>query len=578
MELPPELCLQPCLLFNFRMKPTIFIALLGILFVFSSHAAVYEVKEGTAMDTIAEVPWATLQAGDTVLIHWRSTPYREKWVICQQGTAELPITVRGVVGPNGELPVIDGNGAVTPTNLNFASETRGVIKIGAANVPADTMPRHIVIENLDIRGGHPSYQFTDDNGATQTYSTSASSIYVEKGENITVRNCRITDSANGFFVASSDSTVSRNIMVEGNYIFGNGVVGSILQHNNYTAAIGIIFQYNRFGPLRANSGGVNLKDRSAGLVVRYNWIEGGNRNIDMVDGEDSVQIRTAAEYRKTFVYGNVLIKQEGGNNQSIHYGGDSGNIPNYRKGTLYLYNNTLYSVRAGTTVAMRLSTNEEQCDARNNIFFNTAAGTSMAMLAEAGTLSLANNWAKTGWRNSHEGAGFTGSVSGGGTMVTGTAPGFTDAANQDFKLLSGSAAVDAGTSLHPDVLAAYNVTRHYVRHQSSEARPVSGSFDLGAFEFAAAAPMQILTTSLPAAIRMRWYERTLQVSGGSGNYVWSVSNGKLPPGIRLDQQTGRIHGRARLKGMWAFTITVQDAQNASSTDGQALTITSRLHF
>ena len=89
------------------------------------------------MDTIAEVPWATLQPGDTVLIHWRSTPYKEKWVICRQGTAASPITVSGVLGPNGERPVIDGNGAVTPLNLNFWSENRGTIKIGGANVPAD---------------------------------------------------------------------------------------------------------------------------------------------------------------------------------------------------------------------------------------------------------------------------------------------------------------------------------------------------------------------------------------------------------------------------------------------------------
>ena len=71
------------------------------------------------MDSIADVPWATLGPGDTVRIHWRPEPYKEKWVICRQGTAELPITVIGVPGSNGELPVIDGVGAVTPPNLNF---------------------------------------------------------------------------------------------------------------------------------------------------------------------------------------------------------------------------------------------------------------------------------------------------------------------------------------------------------------------------------------------------------------------------------------------------------------------------
>ncbi len=542
-----------------------------------ARSAVFEVRPGTAMDTISEVPWTSLQAGDTVLIHWRGTPYKEKWVICRQGTAAQPITVRGVPGPGGELPVIDGNGATTASGLNFWSENRATIKIGGANVPADTMPKYIVIENLEIRGAHPNYQFTDDGGATQTYSTSASPIYIEKGENITVRNSIITDGANGFFVASSDDTVSRNILVEGNYIHGNGVAGSIFQHNNYTAAIGITFQYNRFGPLRSGAPGVNLKDRSAGLVVRYNWIEGGNRNIDMVDGEDSIQIRSAPEYRKTFVYGNVLIKQDGGNNQAIHYGGDSGTTADYRKGTLYLYNNTLYSIRAGTTVVARLSTNEEQCDARNNIFFNTAVGTNMAMLAESGTLNLANNWAKTGWRNSHEGGGFSGSITGGSTMVTGTAPGFVDVATQDFKLVSNAAAVNAGTSLHADVLPSNNVLRHYVKHQSSETRPVSGGFDFGAFEYAAAAPMQILTNSLPNAVRQRYYDQTLQAIGGSGTFLWSITSGTLPPGLWLNSTAGVIRGRARVKGSWNLTLTVQDAQNASATAVQSYTVSSRLH-
>src|SRR5688572_20104540 len=299
------------ILFNRSMRRFLFVLFVICAALTIAPAAVYEVKPNTLLDTIAEVPWATLEPGDTVLIHWRSTPYKEKWVICRQGTAEQPITVRGVAGPNGELPVIDGNGAITPTNLNFASEPRGVIKSGSANVPVDTMPRYIVIEHLEIRSAHPNYQFTDDSGNTRAYSSAASSIYVEKGENITVRSCRLHDSANGFFVASSDEVVSRDILIEGNYIFGNGIVGSAFQHNNYTAAIGITFQYNRFGPPRAGSVGNNLKDRSAGLVVRYNWIDGGNRSLDLVDGEDSIQIRTASEYRKTFVYGNVLLKGDG---------------------------------------------------------------------------------------------------------------------------------------------------------------------------------------------------------------------------------------------------------------------------
>jgi hypothetical protein len=149
------------------------------------------------------------------LIYWRSTPYKEKWVICRQGTQAAPITVRGVPGPAGELPVIDGNGATTRSALNYWNETRAVIKIGGANVPADTLPKFITLENLDIRSARPPYTFVAANGSTQAYANNASSIYVEKGENITVRNCIIHDSGNGFFVASSDALASRNILVEG---------------------------------------------------------------------------------------------------------------------------------------------------------------------------------------------------------------------------------------------------------------------------------------------------------------------------------------------------------------------------
>lgn len=541
-------------------KLTIALSLFFATFA-SADAAVYEVKPGTPLDTIAEVPWATLQPGDTVLIHWRSTAYKEKWVICRQGTAQLPITVRGVPGPNGELPVIDGNGAVTPAGLNFASEQRGVIKVGSANTPQDTMPKFIVIENLEIRSAHPNYQFTDDGGALQTYSSAASSIYVEKGENITVRGCKLHDSANGFFVASSDETVSRSILVEGNYILGNGIVGSAFQHNNYTAAIGITFQFNRFGPLRAGSNGNNLKDRSAGFVARYNWLEGGNRSFDLVDGEDSVQIRNAPEYRKTFVYGNVVIKPDGGNNQTTHYGGDSGATANYRKGMLHFYNNTIVSTRTGNTVIFRLSTNEDLCDARNNIFYTTVAGTSLAMLAESGVLSLANNWAKSGWRNSFEG-GFDGSVSGGATVVIGTAPGFVDLAGQDFHLLISGQAVSAGTGLHPDVIPVNNVVRQYVKHQLSETRPVNGVLDIGAFEYAPVSPIEIVTTSLPDGVRFRPYSQTVAAAGGSGLFTWSVTVGTLPPGLWLDAGNGTVHGRVRRKGSWTFTVTARDSSDA----------------
>ena len=538
------------------------------------QAATYEVGPTKPLTAIGQVPWESLQPGDTVLIYWKLTPYKEKWVICRQGTQAAPITVRGVPGPAGELPVIDGNGATTRSALNYWNETRGVIKIGGANVPADTLPKFITLENLDIRSARPPYTFVAANGSAQSYTNNASSIYVEKGENITVRNCIIHDSGNGFFVASSDALASRNILVEGNYIYDNGNTSSIYEHNNYTAAIGITFQYNRFGPLRAGCSGNNLKDRSAGLVVRYNWIEGGNRQLDLVDGEDSALILTDPGYRSTHVYGNVLVEPDAaGNRQIAHYGGDSGATADYRKGTLYFYNNSIISKRTDRTTIVRLSTNQERCDFRNNIAYVTAAGSTLSLLDDAGIIDLSHNWLKPGWVNSFAGGSFTGNVNNDGTSVQGASPGFVDEPAQNYKLAVGSACINAGTFPAPAVFPNHDVLRQYVKHQSSEARPNDGSYDIGAYEFTSGVPPKLLitTTSLPSGTVGTFYNTTLRATGGVTPYHWSVTSGSLPQGLGITD-SGIISGTSTTQGTSTFVVQVVDAQSADN-DLQQLSLT-----
>jgi hypothetical protein len=348
-------------------------------------------------------------------------------------------------------------------------------------MPSDTTPRFIVIENLDIRGARPPFAYTSPTGAAGNYINNAAAIYIEKGENIIVRNCAMHDCGNGFFVASSDALASRDILVESNFIFDNGNASSLFEHNNYTAAIGITFQYNRFGPLRAGCPGNNLKDRSDGLVVRYNWIEGGNRQLDLVDGEDSGLIRNHPQYRTTLVYGNILVEPDAaGNRQITHYGGDSGTTANYRKGTLHFYNNTVVSTRTDRTTLFRLSSNEEFADCRNNIIYVTAAGNTLSMLDDTGRLNLTHNWIKAAWVTSF--GGLSGSITN-GLEINGATPGFLDELRQNFFLATNSACINAGTNLHGALGSAEAVLRHYLRHQTNSARPNFGRLDLGAYEF-----------------------------------------------------------------------------------------------
>lgn len=420
--------------------------------------------------------------GDTVWIHWRAAPYREKWVIGRQGTAASPIRVRGVPGPGGQRPVIDGENATTPAPLNYWNEGRSVIKVGGSNTPNNSVAKWIVIEGLDVRGARPPNTFTDDNGTVQTYSNNGAAIHVELGEHITIRDCIIRDSGNGIFVSSFGNDISRDITIENNYIHSNGNSGSIFDHNTYTAAIGIVYQYNRFGPLASGAGGNNLKDRSAGLVVRYNWIEGGNRQLDLVDAEDSTIIRDDPSYRRTDVYGNVLIEPAGaGNRQIVHYGGDSGTIGDYRKGLLYFYHNTLVSTRTDRTTLMRLSTNEEHCDTRNNILYVTNTGTQFSMLDDTGILDLSHNWIKPGWVAAF--GGLSGTINNDGTQILGASPGFENEAGQEFGLAAGSSCIDGATGLHTAVMSDGAITMQYVKHQTGQVRPVTGAAsDIGAFE------------------------------------------------------------------------------------------------
>lgn len=450
-----------------------------LFFIFNSAcilAAVYEVGPQKQYDSIGLVPWENLSPGDSVKIYYRTLPYKEKWVICRQGTQNNWIVIKGIPDASNRLPTIDGTDATTRSQLNFWSEERGVIKIGGANTPADCMPQYILVENLIIKSARPPNYFTGRNGRT-AYLQNASAIFLEKGENIIVRNCTLYDCGNGFF-SSHDSY---NILVEGCYIYDNGIEQDIYEHNNYTESHGITFQYNHFWPLRLNCLGNNLKDRSSGCVIRYNWIESGNRQLDLVDA-DYADIYDSTSYRSTYVYGNIFIEPEGaGNSQICHYGGDSGNEIQYRKGTLYFYNNTVISTRTGHTTLFRLSSESESCDSRNNIIYTSAAGSNLAIIDNTGKVDLYSNWFKTGWVKSHSNTSAkVNNITG---NINGNEPGFTDTSKQDFSLLSGSICINNSGPFSSSVLPLNAVTREYKKHQSSIERLIIAAIDIGAYEY-----------------------------------------------------------------------------------------------
>ncbi len=459
----------------------------------------YDVGPSQPLASVGEVPWEALFAGDTVRIHWRPEPYREKILLRGQGSAEQPITVCGVAGPNGELPVIDGENATTRPTMGYAgqgTQARGLVHIAPGTDDAwGYKPSHIVVQGLHLTGAFHEHAFTSSAGAAAEYTPNAAGIFVERGEHITVRGVLITGNGNGLFVASGDSEEvrSRDVVLERSALYGNGTVttGADRHHNIYTESEGMLFQFNYIGPLRAGSGGSALKDRSVGTVIRYNWIEGGARTLDLVEAEDSSPLATPLPaYRETFVYGNVIVNGPDGPTNMIHYGGDSGLTDTYRKGTLHFFHNTVAvtsdQADRWRVVLFDVSTEDETVDARNNIV-HIASATSgaqpsnLSWLRTAGVLNLGVNWASPGMTEFRDGVDTTGTVNGWQNLIGSDDPGFEITGT--FRLVPGAASVDRAQELNPAAAAAgHTVDFEYLHPATGAPRSYSGPPDLGAFE------------------------------------------------------------------------------------------------
>lgn len=425
--------------------------------------AVYDVGPDQDYETPSDVPWESLTPSSLVRIHWRDTPYADKWVVAVAATEDAPVVILGV--PNdGQLPRIVGAGATTRAELDYWSGTRGIIKIGGSSVPDLQTAEHVFIECLDLSGARTGNTFSNAEGDAESYDDNASAIFLESGSRITLRNNVMHDSGNGLFIAHESS----DIVVSGNHLFDNGNASSAYEHNSYTEARGITFEFNRYGALCEGCDGNNLKDRSSGLVVRYNFIEGGNRALDLVDSAFD-EINGSSDYHDSFVYGNVLIELDGGNRQIVHYGGDNSD-EFFRKGTLHFYHNTVISERSGLASVVRLSSADATIDARNNVFF-ASVGSDLALLEDAGTAVLSGNWLPTGWQQGSP--SLSGSVSA-MDNVEGSDPGFLDAAAHDFRLGAGSAAAGivvplaAAASDHP-VSAQYPIAGNSERASADDA-------------------------------------------------------------------------------------------------------------
>jgi phosphatidylinositol-3-phosphatase len=89
-----------------------------------------------------------------------------------------------------------------------------------------------------------------------------------------------------------------------------------------------------------------------------------------------------------------------------------------------------------------------------------------------------------------------------------------------------------------------------------------------------ASPLKITTTSLPNGQVQVAYSATLQATGGTTPYTWSVASGSLPAGLSLGSRSGAISGTPTTAGQASFTVQVADSAANKASAGFSIDITS----
>ncbi len=409
----------------------LFVALAGVLSACPrAHAATYQVGATRTYQSVGSLP--PLGPGDVVEIDPGTYNEVKRWT--PAGTAAQPIVIRGV---GAARPVFDATNLVVDGAL---PHPRAVFQVEA---------NYITLESLEFRNTR-----NGNNGA---------GIRVTSGNNVTVRNCRVTYCDMGFM---SDN--NSNLLIESSEIASNGTaLYDGYSHNLYLGGNNTTV---RFCYIHDALYGQNFKTRGHYTELLYNYI------ADSQDGEvglvDSTQ--TAATNSHALMLGNFVLSKPrlSGYNSGrfIQFGQDSGGQHN---GTLFAFNNTFL---AGDGRIQFLSANAAgaRIVTENNIFY----GSSQLVGTTGGGISGTNNWAQSA-------AVIPASFA---STITGSEPGFVNRSARDLRMTKVSPCRNAGVNvlMYLDGSGDSHASLPAFECLSplqNRPRPNDGQIDIGAYEY-----------------------------------------------------------------------------------------------
>ncbi len=369
-----------------------------------AFAAEYQVGSGQTYPTLQALTAAVnLQPGDIVTVHPGSYP--GGFILNRSGNAQQPIVIRGLRGAGGQRPLLSGG-----TNT---------IELRRAD--------HVVIEGLEFTGGSSRCVFVN-----------ARDVVLR---DLLVRDC----SRQG--ILSSDQ-YSGNLTLEYSEIRNCGFEDR--QHALYIQSdevsnLGSVFRM-RFNYVHAGTGGNLLKSRHERNEIHYNWFEGAwYHELELIGPDPFEQLPgwTPGMAREdSEVLGNVIVHSSPLNSFGavMRLGGDG---TGESHGRYRIVNNTFIISSATSPVTVfRLFHGLESVEAHNNVIWRSSPGElrierNVEAVWAAGTRRVAgsNNWFNTDavWLPLE----WTGNL-------TGTNPGFVNAAGHDYRPAPGSPLLAAG--------------------------------------------------------------------------------------------------------------------------------------
>ena len=426
------------------------IAAACLLIVNLASAATYEVGAGQAYANVSSLP--ALLPGDIVEI--ASGAYNEVKLWSDSGTASQPIIIRGV---GATSPVFDATGLDVD---GVGSTPRAVFQIQAS---------YVTIENIELENA------TNGNNGAAIRVTGGGGL----ADHVTIVNCHLHDCDMGAMSDTAD-----HLLFSGCEIDDNGTsANSGYSHNCYLGGENVTLSGCSIHDALY---GQNVKTRCHDIALLYNWIAySQDGEVGMVDAAE-----TAPANSNAVMIGNIVVSMDRGagwnDARFVLFGSDEGGA---HTGTLYAIANTFI---AGTATIDFLQTNRPEAGivAESNILF----GADQISTSDSGPASGSSNWLPT---TAIIPAGFTAST-------TGTLPGFTNAALNDYHLVVGASCIGIAAAA-PTYLDGNGMSQPgtpiwtYDGIGNLVAR--TSALDAGAYEYAApGVPMVALTAPEPQAI------------------------------------------------------------------------------